>query len=126
MEELDYQKLYEEEKRKNSILKGDIDSFSLPSSGKLYYALNRQQNDLADMLNTVKIKDIDISSTSDKSIERLEKIWKSIGTLAPLVNMLGTAAGILGEDEGEVKPKRRMVSPESYAQEIGDNKTQDV
>ena len=104
--EPDYKKLYEEEKRKNETLVNKIESFSLPSNAKLFYALNRQQNDLADMLNSIKFKDIDISATADKSVERLQKIWASIGTLAPIVDSLRMSAGITGDEKKDLSARK--------------------
>ncbi len=104
-DEPDYKQLYEEEKRKNTILKERVDSFSLPSKAKLFYALNRQQNDLADMLNSIKLKDIDISATADKSVERLQKIWASIGALAPIVDALKQSAGITGDETKDMESR---------------------
>lgn len=100
MSEPDYKKLYEEEKKISEQYKQRLDAFSLPSKAKLFYALNRQQNDLADLLNDVRLKDIDISSNTDKSVERLQKIWASIGTLAPIVDSLRQSANLTG-DEGK-------------------------
>jgi hypothetical protein len=64
---------------------------------------------LADKLNTVKISDIDISSTSDKSIERLEKIWKAIGILAPIVDSLKISAGVTGDEDKDMATRKPFV-----------------
>jgi len=106
MAELDYQKLYEEEKKKSQQYKEQLDAFSLPSKAKLFYALNRQQNDLADLLNEVKLKDIDISSNTDKSVERLQKIWVSIGTLAPIVDSLRQSANLTGDEQKDMASRK--------------------
>lgn len=108
-ETIDYKKLYEDEKVKNKDLQEKLDSFSLPSKAKLFYALNRQQNDLADMLNSIKFKDIDISATSDKSIERLQKIWASIGALAPIVDSFRMSAGITGDENKDIAERKPFV-----------------
>jgi hypothetical protein len=109
MSELDYKKLYEEEKKNNDLLKAKNDAFSLPSKAKLFYALNRQQNDLADMLNAVELKNIDISSNTDKSVERLQKIWSSIGTLAPIVDSLRLSANLTGDEVKDMATRKPFV-----------------
>ena len=109
MEDVNYKKLYEEEKIKSDNYKKQLDSFSLPSKGKLFYALNRQQNDLADLLNDVQLKNIDISSTSDKSVERLQKIWASIGTLAPIVDSLRLSANLTGDEDRDMGARKPFV-----------------
>ena len=93
----------------NEALKKKLDAFTLPSKAKLFYALNRQQNDLADMLNSIKFSDIDIAATADKSVERLQKIWASIGALAPIVDSLRTAAGITGDESKDMAARKPFV-----------------
>ena len=97
--ELDYKKLYEEEKRKNAVLSNELEAFNMPGKTKLFYALNKQQNDLADLLNKTDIKHLSLDDPKDRSVERLKTIWASIGTLAPLVDLLGVSAGISGMEK---------------------------
>ena len=100
--ELDYKKLYEEEKRKNAVLSNELEAFNMPGKTKLFYALNKQQNDLADLLNKTDIKHLSLDDPKDRSVERLKTIWASIGTLAPLVDLLGVSAGISGMEQTDM------------------------
>lgn len=105
-EEIEYKKLFEQERKKNIELQEKLDSFSLPSKAKLFYALNRQQNDLADMLNSINFKTIDMATAADKSIERLKIIWASIGTLAPIVDSLRMSAGVTGDEDKDMQDRK--------------------
>lgn len=110
MEEIEnFKKLYELEKSKNLELLSKLEAFTLPSKAKLFYSLNRQQNDLADMLNKINLKDIELDKSADKSIERLKIIWASIGTLAPIVDSLKMSAGISGDENKDMADRKPFV-----------------
>lgn len=123
---IDYKKLYEDEQKKVAYLEKRLAPYEENGVAKLYYAMNRKSWEMADMLNAVNLKTIEISDAKDKSFERIRYIINDSSGIATAVQALGNAAGITGDEEGDIKPKKRMVSPEMYAQEIGDNKTQDV
>ena len=108
-DELDYKRLYEEEKKKTGVLKTKVDSFSLPSKAKLFYALNRHENDWADMLNSVRITDIDISTAADKTVDRLKIIYGLIGAIAPIIDNIRTSAGITGNENEDMKNRKPFV-----------------
>jgi len=101
-EEVDYKLLYEREKKQNEILSLKVTAYEMPGKAKLFYSLNRQQNDLADMMNKVDLRNIDIADKDNKTMERLKMIWASIGTLAPLVDMLQSSAGVTGNEKEDM------------------------
>jgi len=101
-EEIDYKKLYEHEKAQNAAYAKKLAGFEMPGKTKLFYALNKQQNDLADLLNKTDVATLSLDDPKDKSIERLKTIWASIGTLAPLVDMLQNSAGITGNEQKDM------------------------
>ncbi len=125
-EELDYKKLYEDEQRKVGFLSKQLSPYEENGTAKLYYAMNRKAWEMADMLNAVNLKTIDISDPKDKSFERIRYIINDSSGIATAVQALGAAAGVTGDEGADIKPKRRMTSPESVAQDIGDYKTHDV
>jgi hypothetical protein len=99
----DFKKLYEQEKKKVAFLEQKVTAFESPGKSKMYYALNRNQNDLADMLNGINLKNIAIDDPKDKTMERLKMIWTSMGFLATTLTALGQSSGVLGKDEGDDK-----------------------
>lgn len=101
-EEIDYKKLYEREKAEKEKISQRLSSFEMSGKTKLFYSLNRQQNDLADLLNKIEIKDLSLDDPKDKTIERLKTIWASIGTLAPLVDLLAISAGVSGDEKKDM------------------------
>jgi len=93
---------------------------------KLYYSLNRKANEMADIMNKNSLSNLSLEDPKDKTFERLKVIWNDASNLATSIEMLGNAAGITGDEEKDVKKSRKILSPESMAQELGDYKTQNV
>ena len=93
---------------------------------KLYYSLNRKAWEMADLMNNTNLRTLDIDDPKSKTFDRLKVVWQDAASIAAAVRTLGEIAGVTGDEEGDVRKARRMVSPESVAQELGDNKTQDV
>ena len=109
MAEIDYKKLYEEEKVKNGKMQETVDSFSLPSKAKLFYALNRHQNNWADMLNKIELADLNIDDPKDKTVERLKMIYGLIGANTPIVDALRTASGVTGDEDKDMTARKPFI-----------------
>lgn len=73
---------------------------------KLYYSLNRKANEMADLMNGVQLKDLDIDDPKSKSFDRLKVIWQGASEIAISLTQLGQMAGILKADKKpeEAKP----------------------
>jgi predicted membrane-bound dolichyl-phosphate-mannose-protein mannosyltransferase len=93
---------------------------------KLYYALNRKANEMADIMNKNNLANLSLDDPKDKTFERLKVIWNDASSLAVSIESLGSAAGITGDEDKDIKRARRATTPETMAQQIGDYKTQDV
>lgn len=104
MEPIDeLKKQLEQEKRKNALLLDKINGYEGPSKAKLYYAINRQVSDLADMINSKSLKNIDISDGSDKSIDKMKIVWGAVKSLCEILPLLAQSAGITGNEEEDLK-----------------------
>lgn len=73
---------------------------------KLYYSLNRKANEMADLMNAISLKDLDIDDPKSKSFDRLKVIWQGASEIAISLTQLGQMAGVLKTDkkDGEAKP----------------------
>ena len=73
---------------------------------KLYYSLNRKANEMADLMNAISLKDLDIDDPKSKSFDRLKVIWQGASEIAISLTQLGQMSGVLKADkkEGESKP----------------------
>jgi hypothetical protein len=102
-EETDYKKLYEATQKKISLLEDKVKGYEGPGKAKLYYALNRQLSDLADMINSKSLKSVDISDGSDKSIEKMKIIWGAVKSLSEILPLLAQSAGLTGNEDEDLK-----------------------
>lgn len=100
--------------------------FEQNGPAKMYYALNRKMNEIADLLNSTSLKSIDMASNSDKSFERVFKLLEKSETISNAAKSLGEIAGVSGDEAKDINRSRRATTPESMAQDIGDYKTQNV
>lgn len=92
---IDYKEKYEE-------LKSLYES---NGAAKLFYSLNRKMNEMADLMNSTNLKNLDIQDAKDKSFERLKVIWNDSSSIALAVKELGNTAGITGDEEKDVNNK---------------------
>ena len=93
---------------------------------KLYYSLNRKAIEMADLLNRVNLNNIALDDPKDKTFERMKIVWNDAANITTAIKELAIASGITGDEEKDVETKRIRTTPESIANEIGDNKAQDV
>lgn len=86
-------------------LKEKLQKYEQNGSAKLFYALNRKQNEMADLLNSINLKDIEIQDAKDKSFDRMKVIWNDASSIAVAVKALGDAAGVTGNEEVDINKK---------------------
>lgn len=103
-----------------------INLYEQDGAAKLYYSLQRKMNEMANLMNKTNLETLDIDDPKSKTFDRLKVIWNDASSIASAVKALGDAAGITGDEEKDINKKRKALSPESMAQEIGDYKTQNV
>ena len=107
-------------------LKTRIDLYEQDGIAKLYYALNRKANEMADLLNNQSLRSLDLSDAKDKTFERMKIVWNDAASITGAIAALGISSGITGDEEKDIKSKRPITTPESIANQLGDNKSQDV
>lgn len=91
--------------------------------GKLYHALQRKANEMAELLNKTSLTAIDIDDPKIKTFERLQKIWVDAGTISASIKALEVLAGINQEgkeDKKEIQVNRKPFSPENMADAVGE------
>ena len=92
--------------------------------GKLYHALNRKANEMAELLNKTSLTAIDIDDPKIKTFERLQKIWVDAGTISASIKALEVLAGINQEATADkkdvVQVTKRPFSPENMADAVGE------
>jgi hypothetical protein len=75
-------------------------------TAKLYYSLNRKANEMAELMNAINLKDLDIDDPKSKSFDRLKVIWQGASEIAISLTQLGQMAGVLKAENKteEAKP----------------------
>jgi hypothetical protein len=107
-------------------LEQKIKYYEQNGAAKLYYALNRKMNEIADMLNNTKLAGLALEDKNDKTFERLKVLWTDSKTISDAAKVIGDSAGITGDEESDIRKNRKITTPESMAQDLGDYKTQNV
>jgi hypothetical protein len=107
-----------------SYLQGKNAYYEQDGIGKLYHALNRKANEMAELLNKTSLTAIDIDDPKIKTFERLQKIWVDAGTISSSIKALEVLAGINQEGKEEKKEQiqinRKPFSPENMADAVGE------
>lgn len=74
-------------------------------AAKLYYSLNRKMNEMADMLNSINLKSLQLDDPKDKTFERMRFIINDSSGIAAAVKSLGETAGVTGDEKKDVSRK---------------------
>jgi hypothetical protein len=76
---------------------------------KLYYSLNRKANEMAELMNAINLRDLDIDDPKSKSFDRLKVIWQGASEIAISLTQLGQMSGVLRADKKEEVEKKPFV-----------------
>lgn len=103
-------------------LEGKNSYYQQDGIGKLYHALNRKANEMAELLNKTSLTAIDIDDPKIKTFERLQKIWVDAGTISASIKELEVLAGINSGvvDIKKEQQTRKPFSPENMADAVGE------
>jgi hypothetical protein len=72
---------------------------------KLYYSLNRKANEMAELMNDISLRDIDIDDPKSKTFDRLKVIWQGASEIATSLTQLGQMSGVLKTDKKQEESK---------------------
>ncbi len=86
-------------------LKDKILLYEQNGAAKLFYALNRKMNEMADIMNKNTLGNLDLNDPKDKTFERLKVIWQDAASIATAVKDLGMTAGVTGNEQVDVSKK---------------------
>lgn len=75
-------------------LEKKLQAYEQNGAGKLYYALQRKANEMAELLNKINLTHLDISDKNDKTFERMKVIWNDSTNLSTAIRELGMASNI--------------------------------
>lgn len=101
------------EQAKSSSLQTKFNNLGLRGKEKLYYSLNKNMSDIADMLDDIDFQNINIGDKDNKSMERIKMLWTSVKPLAETLNILETTAKITGNEKEDTAPRNVLEFAES-------------
>ena len=105
-------------KEQNTILSSKLDSYERDGIEKLFNALQRKANEMADLLNKYKLQDIDIGDKNSKEFERLKAVWTDAKTISESIQILKMSTN-KEEPEKEKKEKKSPLTAENIADIYG-------
>lgn len=83
-------------------LEKELEGYRESGVGKLYFSLQRKANEMADLLNSVNLKNVNIDDAKDKSFERIFKILEKSSAVSDSIRSLSES--IPGTKKEEKKP----------------------
>lgn len=86
-------------------LEAKVKLYEQNGSAKLYYALNRKANEMADLLNKTNLGNLVLEDAKDKTFERLKIIWNDSASISTAIKELGEAAGVTGDEKKDTERK---------------------
>jgi hypothetical protein len=105
-------------KEQNTILSNKLDSYERDGIEKLFNALQRKANEMADLLNKYKLQDIDIDDKNSKAFERIKAVWTDAKTISESIQILKMSVN-KEEPEKEKKEKKSPLTAENIADIYG-------
>ena len=103
-----------------------ISLYEQNGAAKLFYAINRKMNEMAELMNKTSLANIELDDKDSKSFDRLFKLLEKSQVISNAAQTIQGFAGITNNEERDSKNPKFRITPESMAQELGDNKTQEA
>lgn len=105
---------------------GIIKLYEQNGAAKLFYAINRKMSEMASLMNNTNLATLNLDDKESKSFDRLFKLLEKSQVISNAAQTIQGFAGITGDEDKDSKSPKFRITPESMAQELGDNKTQNV
>jgi hypothetical protein len=86
-------------------LKAKLRVYEENGAAKLFYALNRKANEMADLLNKTNLSNLNLDDPKDKTFERLKVIWNDSASISVAIKELGISAGVTGDEQKDIAKK---------------------
>lgn len=86
-------------------LEDRLSTYEQHGVAKLYYALNRKASEMADMLNSINLKNVELEDPKDKTFERVVKLLENSEKVSNCTKALGVIAGVTGDEEKDTIKK---------------------
>lgn len=95
-------------------------------AAKLFYAINRKMNEVATLMNKNNLATLDIDDKEGKSFDRIFKLMEKAKVISDAAQTIREFAGVTGDEAKDTQSSKFRITPESMAQHLGDNKSQEA
>lgn len=110
-------------KSENAMLLSKLELYEKDGVEKLFNALQRKANEMADLLNKYKLTDIDIDDRNSKAFERIKTVWTDAKTISESIQILKMAANKTEPDAPkEIKVEKKSPLTAEMISDITGNK----
>lgn len=94
-----------------------INRYEQDGPAKLFYAMRRKSNEMADLLNNYELgsTDVPMDDPKNKVFDRLKIIWIDAKEIAEAIKTLGEIAGVTGNKEADTE--RRLTYHDLLAED---------
>ena len=86
----------------------ELNKYEENGPAKLYYALNRKMNEMAELLNKTSLSTINLEDKDSKSFDRLFKLLEKSQVISNAAEAVKGFAGITGSEKDDVARKPFM------------------
>lgn len=87
---------------------------------KMFYALQKKMAEMSRILNSTNLENIDLSSKSDASFDRIFKVLEKAEVVASAAKSFGAISGIVKEETSKENIVRKGITPENIADSVGE------
>ena len=95
----------EDYKKKVAVLEQRLSKYENHGGVRLYYSLNRKLNEIADVLNSVNIKDELSADGKDKTFERLRALWTDAEKIVTATQSIATMLNLTNDEDKDNNKK---------------------
>lgn len=103
-----------------------ISLYEQNGAAKLFYAINRKMSEMASLMNKTNLANLNLDDKEGKSFDRLFKLLEKSQVISNAAQTIQGFAGITNDEGKDTQTPVFRITPESMAQKLGDNKTQEA
>ncbi len=101
-------------------LKKKILLYEQNGAAKLFYAINRKMNEMAELMNRNSLANMELDDKESKAFDRMFKLLEKSQVISNAANTIQGFAGITNDEAKDTQnPRFRITSPESISDALG-------
>lgn len=110
----DYKRLFEATQHQVKVLEQRLQTYEFHGGVRLYYAINRKLNEMAQVLNNTRLEDVMDGDVKEKKFERIRAIWTDADKIVTTLQSIGAMLNLKGDNE-EIDLRKKVAFIESVA-----------